>query len=143
MQRPVQQQPEPIDYGYEVEPSFDNVFDDDLDAFSQTKEQLKYVSGDYSSYSQSAGLAKDRYNDFLENKFKPFYQEIDSLGTFKNDNADDYLKSIDDQYNSYKKASQEEDGFTGHLIVKSSRFRRWVNTRSGINQMDFAINILG
>ena len=86
-------------------------FGDELDYYDQIKKQHSYISRDASAHNSSAKLYEDRYDDFIENKFKPFYKQFDEFGDFDTD--DEFFNNLDSLYQSDLKASKEEDGFFG------------------------------
>ena len=112
MPQPVQQQPEPIDYGYEVQPAQrrSNVFDE-LDVY----DGIKKAHGQFKQYAseneRSAKHYEGLYDDFVKNEFQPFFNSVGGFGDFDND--DEMLSFIDQMKADELKASQEEDGFFG------------------------------
>ena len=105
VQNPVQyEQPQP-------QQNYAGGFGDELDYYDQIKKQHSYISRDASAHNSSAKLYEDRYDDFVENKFKPFYKQFDEFGDFDTD--DEFFNNLDSLYQSDLKASKEEDGFFG------------------------------
>ena len=129
------QQVEP-DYGYEAPQQPYNVFESDyLDQYDQAQKQLSYISKDYSAFNDSANIADKRYKDFRDNKFMPFFKDLNPIDEFEND--DDYFRNLDSLYQSTLKTSQEDDGFFGESdekkLAKQSlpKFSQW-NAPNGL-----------
>ena len=92
-QRRLAQQPvEPLpEYGYGVQPGqYEPTFSYEADIYDQTKKEYAYVKSDATAFNSSASHSEKRYKDFFDNKFLPFFKEIDSYGDFDND--DDYIR---------------------------------------------------
>ena len=113
IQRPQTSVPQPQQQYYEPEPQtqYEDPFDDALDLYDQTKKYHGQVKQFASENERSAKEYESRYDDFMENKFLPFYRQFDDFSDFDND--DEYISSLDSLYKSDIKASEEEDGFFG------------------------------
>jgi hypothetical protein len=69
-------------------------FDDDLDIYDELRTQRDYFSKEYSALNQSAKLYESRYDDFVKNKLKPFYEtEVGGIEDFETD--DEFINAID------------------------------------------------
>jgi hypothetical protein len=113
---PMPEAPQPMaqEISYDTpaqEPTGYNVFGDELDAYGQAKKNLSYISSYASNHNQSASLYNKRYDDFINNKLKPFYAGFDEFNEY--DDHDEYLNSLDKMYKSDLKISKQPDGFFG------------------------------
>lgn len=103
----MEQDPLP-EYGYEVQPGqYEIPFSQEADMYDQAKKQYAYIKSDASALNSSANFSEGRYKDFFKNKFLPFYKELDPYGDFDND--EDFVNSLDSQYEADLKASRGGD----------------------------------
>ena len=87
-------------------------FEDDLDIYDELRTQRDYFSKEYGALNQSAKLYESRYDDFVKNKLKPFYEtEVGGFEDFETD--DEFINAIDADYNYNLKKSKEADGLFG------------------------------
>ena len=106
-----QQQQQPIDYGYEVQPTYENNVFDESDAYGQLKKAHSQYKQFASENKRSASHYEDLYDDFVQNEFQPFFDDIGGFGDFDTD--EDRVSFVDQMYADELKASEEEDGFFG------------------------------
>ena len=135
---PMPEAPQPMaqEISYDApaqEPTGYDVFGDELDAYGQAKKNLSYISSYASNHNQSASLYRKRYDDFIENKLKPFYAGFDEFNEY--DDHDEYLKSLDKMYESDLKISKQPDGFLVSLKVVPQQDKDWGSLLNGISQM--------
>ena len=99
------------------------LFNDGLGAYEQAKSNHALISKEASTFSQSASLYEDRYDDFMKNKLAPFYENVGGFsGGFESD--DEYLTSLDQMYKDDLKLSQQDDGFFGESDEKKAAKER-------------------
>ena len=105
--QPVQEEPLP-EYGYGVQPGqYEPAFSHEADIYDQAKKEYAYIKQDSIALNSSASHSEKRYKDFFDNKFLPFFKEIDSYGDFDND--DDYIGALDSFYEADLQASKSDD----------------------------------
>ena len=111
--QPSQPEYEPVqdplpEYGYDVQPGqYEVPFSQEADMYDQAKKEYAYIKSDASALNSSANFSEGRYKDFFDNKFLPFYKELDPYGDFDND--EDFVNSLDSQYEADLKASKKGD----------------------------------
>ena len=87
---------------------------DELDTYDQAKSQHSILTSESSKLGQLTSMWDGRYDDYLSNELKPFYDQQGLYGEIKDSKSgDEYFNQIDAHYKQLEKDSLEEDGFMG------------------------------
>ncbi len=111
-QATTQQQPEPVQYEQPARQIIgDSTFDDKLSKYEQMKKYQSQVDRYAGENEKSAKHYESLYDDFWDNEFMPAYRSFDGISDFET--HDEYVSSLEKQYQSDLRTSKESDGFFG------------------------------